>query len=257
MKRYTKEEIEKNVRDGKSFKNSDLRGLDLSGIDLSGGDFEGANFRYSDLSKANFTGTVLKNANLRHAILREAILVNTDLRGADLTHADLTGAKWVHVKYQGAKMENTRGVSKKKFFFSQELLDQLFEKGKATYEKDLLLVVAENGRELFKITPAFRVIGVEEGNDKLNIMGKVRTENELNSLGLDIYMDTAIYKDEIAYKLEPGVLGVKVEEKELAEDDKEKTQILYKKEKNREKLKEQKSQDLFKELGSYISKLIE
>ncbi len=257
MKRYTKEEVERYVKEGKSFKNADLRGLDLSNIDLSGGDFEGANFRYSDLSKSNLTNAILRNANLRHAILKETILVNTDLRGADLTHADLTDARWVHVKYEGAKMENTRGVSKKKFFFSQQLLDSLFEKGKATYEGDLLLVISERGRELFKITPAFRIIGIDEGEDRLNLLGKVKTEEELKELELDVYMDTAIYKDETAYKLEAGVLGVRVEEKELKEDDREKTQVLYSREKDREKLKEQRSEDLFKQLGSYVSKLIE
>ncbi len=257
MKRYTKEDVEKGVKEGRSFKGEDLKGLDLSGIDLSGGDFEGAFFRYSDLSNTNLTNANLSKANLRHAILKNAILINTDLREADLTHADLSGVKWVNVRYEGAIMDKIKGVNMKKFFFSQKLLDDLFEKGKATYEKDMLLVFSSRGRELFKITPAFRIIGVEEGEDSLDLLGKVKTNNELTEMGLDVYMDTAIYKDEIAYKLEPGVLGEKVEEHQLAETDKETTQILIKKGQDKEKLKEQKADDLFKELGNYVSKLIE
>ena len=254
--KITKLEVEKGVKEKKSFKGADLKGLDLSGIDLSNGDFEEANFRYSDLSDTNLTGANLRNAKLRHVKLRNAILVNTDLRGADLTHADLTGIKWINVKYEGAAMNKIKGVSKDKFFFSQKLLDQLFEKGKATYEKDLLLINSSSGKELFKIAPAFRVVGVEEGEDKLSLLGRVKTEGELREIALDVYMDTALYKDEVAYKLEPGVLGIKVSETHLANEDKEKTQVLFKKEKEKDRLKEQSSEDLLKSLGSYLSDLI-
>ena len=257
MIKYTKEEVEKAVKEGKSFKDVDLKGLDLSGIDLSHGDFEGARFRYSDLSYVNFTGANLRGANLRHAKLRFAILIDTDLRGADLTHADLTGAKWINVKYEGAIMNKVRGVSRKKFFFSQKLLDNLFQEGRATYEKDILLVMVENRKELFKIKPAFRVIKIEDGEDKLDLLGKVKTEEEMVKMGLDLYMDTALYKDEVAYKLEPGVLGEVMEEEKMEEDDREKTQTLLEKSKDRDKLKEQKSEDLMKQLGNYISKLID
>jgi len=210
MINYTKNDIEKKIKNGESLEGADLKGLNFQGVDCRNGKFKGANLRYTNLSEANLTGADLTECNLRHATFTNSILIDTDVSNSDLTHADFSGAIVIRLNYKGAKMENIKGVSKKKFFFTQPLLDDLFEKGKASFEKDILTVKGTKN-ETFRMMPAYKVVDIEAGEDTKKLMGKVKTQKELEEIGLEIYMDTAILGDDVVYKLELGVIGIKID----------------------------------------------
>ncbi|WP_454782163.1 DUF2169 family type VI secretion system accessory protein [Legionella sp. WA2022007384] len=77
---YSREEIIRDIQQGKEFASENLAGIDLSDLDLSGMDLSGCN-----LSECNLSRTRLHKANLS-----TATLINTNLSEAVLTHANLS-----------------------------------------------------------------------------------------------------------------------------------------------------------------------
>ena len=62
---YTREEIEKRVKEGQSCARLDLRGINFDGAYLSGGDFSYANFEGCSMRGVNLSNANLQGANLR------------------------------------------------------------------------------------------------------------------------------------------------------------------------------------------------
>ncbi|UCD85537.1 MAG: pentapeptide repeat-containing protein [Deltaproteobacteria bacterium] len=185
---------------------ANLKGIDLRGAELKGGNFKDANFRYTDLREANLEGADLRGAKLRHVVLIGSNLSNADLREADLTHADLRGANLAEAKLEHAMVKGAKGISSK-VFFTQKTLDSLNEKNKISLDGDTLTIMTEE-QPTFNIVPAYRFLRVEEGqDDSLKILGKVKTEDEAKELSIDIYRDSAIYKETV-YIVEPGFIGI-------------------------------------------------
>jgi hypothetical protein len=119
----------------------------------------------------------------------------------------------------------------KKIFMSQQVLDALFEQGKAEIDGDTLTINTTH-KQVFKLLPAYKFILLAEGDhDPHNLVGKIFTSEQLKKTKADIYMDSCIYKD-TPYQIESGFLGIPQEIKPekapevAAEKQKEIEQIL-------------------------------
>ncbi len=95
----------------------------------------------------------------------------------------------------------------KKIFISQQVLDAIFEQGKAELDGDTLIIHSQE-KQTFKLIPAYKFLYLAEGEkDPYNLVGKIFTEQDLKKAKADIYMDSVLYKD-VAYQVEPGFLGI-------------------------------------------------
>ncbi len=95
----------------------------------------------------------------------------------------------------------------KKIFISQQVLDAIFEQGKAELDGDTLIIHSKE-KQIFKLVPAYKFLFLVEGEkDPYNLVGKIFTEQDLKKAKADIYMDSVLYK-EVAYQVEPGFLGI-------------------------------------------------
>jgi len=208
MTRITRDVLIESVKKKIGFEGADLRGLDLNGADLRGGVFRVANFRYTDMREANLEGADLRRANLRHVVLTGSNLTRADLREADLTHADLRGANLSGAKLEGAKIGGARGVSEK-VFFTQKMLDSLNNQRKIELSGNVLTILT-GAKPSFNLEVAYRFIIVEGGGeDAHNLLGKVKTEQELALIKAEVYRDSALVGD-VAYRIEPGFIGIPV-----------------------------------------------
>ena len=97
---------------GASLQNADLRYANLAGailedVNLQGANLASVNFRGANLLNANLEDAALDNADLlkadlRNACLRNATLTHTSLRGADISKADFSNADLRNVNFAGA-----------------------------------------------------------------------------------------------------------------------------------------------------------
>lgn len=98
----------------------------------------------------------------------------------------------------------------KKIFISQAMLDNLSAEGKLELSGDKLTIQSKE-RPDYIITPAAKFLGIESKDvDPHKLLGKIIPESILKDKGVELYMDSAIYKDE-AYQVEQGFIGVLVE----------------------------------------------
>lgn len=210
----TREEVIQKVKEGFDFTGMAIKGLDLSKADLSGGKFCRVNFRYTDLREANLQNADLREAILRHVVLVKANLTGADLTRADLTHADLRGAILVNARLKDAKVDGARGISEK-VFFTQTMIDSLAENNKISINGNVITILTKK-KASFNIVPAYRFLKIESGEDKLHLVGKVKTEKEMNELKIEVMSNSAIYGDSV-YTIEPGFIGIPLTEKEEGE----------------------------------------
>jgi hypothetical protein len=110
-------------------------------------------------------------------------------------------------------------AEEKKIFMSQEVLDALFDQGKAELEGEVLTINTAI-KQVYRLIPAVKFLVLAEGEfDPNNLVGKIFTKEQLKKASADIYMDSVIYKD-AAYQVETGFLGLaeaEAEEKAAAE----------------------------------------
>ena len=100
----------------------------------------------------------------------------------------------------------------KKIFISQGMLDNLSSEGKLELSGDKL-TIQSNERPEYIITPAAKFLEIESKDaDPYKLLGKIVPLTILKDKGVELYMGSAIYKDE-AYKVDEGFLGMLVEEK--------------------------------------------
>jgi hypothetical protein len=95
----------------------------------------------------------------------------------------------------------------KKIFISQEVLDALFEQGKADLAGEVLTINTAPV-QVYKLIPAVKFILLAEGDiDPHKLVGKIFTKEQLKNANVDMYMDSVIYKD-VPYQVESGYLGI-------------------------------------------------
>jgi len=98
-------------------------------------------------------------------------------------------------------------TEEKKIFMSQEVLDALFEQGKADLAGEVLTINTAP-IQVYKLIPAVKFILLAEGDsDPHNLVGKIFTKEQLKKSDVDMYMDSVIYKD-VPYQVEAGFLGI-------------------------------------------------
>lgn len=114
----------------------------------------------------------------------------------------------------------------KKIFLTQQVLDQWSASGKATIKGDILTIQSKDNSR-FTLKAAIKFLTIESKDaDPNNLTGKVITSDHVKDKGIEVYMNSAIYKDE-AYKVEEGFIGLLQEneskkgspEKEIIESD--------------------------------------
>ena len=99
----------------------------------------------------------------------------------------------------------------KKIFLTQQVLDQWSTAGKATIGGDILTIPSKDNAR-FSLKAAVKILAIEsKDTDPNNLEGKVITTEHLKEKGVEVYMNSAIYKDE-AYKVEEGFIGLLQEE---------------------------------------------
>jgi hypothetical protein len=90
-------------------------------------------------------------------------------------------------------------------FIAQQTLSSWLEQDKIAFHDNTMTVKAD-GRS-FRLIEAVRFVKVEgEGEDKTGLLGKVKTVEQLKTLGAERYCDSVIFKD-VAYKVQEGFVG--------------------------------------------------
>lgn len=98
-----------------------------------------------------------------------------------------------------------------KLFFSQDILDAWCEEQKVKVEGDVL-TINRTPPSKFKLIPAYRVIKVAGGGeDTKKWVNKVKTREELEAAGADIYMNSILI-GETAFDAEYGYLAEPLKE---------------------------------------------
>ena len=91
------------------------------------------------------------------------------------------------------------------------MLDDPSSEGRFEISGDKLTVLSKE-RPDYIITPAAKFLEIEsKDTDPYKLLGKIVPLNILKDKGVELYMGSAIYKDE-AYKVDEGFLGMLVEE---------------------------------------------
>lgn len=110
-----------------------------------------------------------------------------------------------------------RGV-KKKIFIPQEKLETWVNDGKMSFS-DNIITTLTGSKVRYKLVPAYKFLKLTSGEkDEPNLLGTVKTKDDLKHLKPDIFLDSIIIGD-IAYEVETGYIG------NLKLDDEEKDDI--------------------------------
>ncbi len=98
----------------------------------------------------------------------------------------------------------------KKIFITQTTLDKWSSEGKLALEGDEVTLLTKDNPK-YKLTPAAKFLAIDtQPNDPHNLVGKIVPLDLLKKRDVEVYMDSAIYKDD-AYKVEQGFAAVLVE----------------------------------------------
>ena len=90
------------------------------------------------------------------------------------------------------------------------MLDQLSAEGKVDLKGNKLSILSGEKPD-YNLIPAVKFMAIESGDsDPHKLIGKIVPSNILKEKGVEVYMDSAIYKDE-AYKVEQGFAGTLIE----------------------------------------------
>jgi len=103
-----------------------------------------------------------------------------------------------------------------KLFFSQDILDAWCEEEKVSVEGEIL-TINRTPPSKFRLIPAYRITQVAGGGpDPKKWVNKVKTREELEKAGADVYMNSIVigetaYDGEYGYLAEPMAAGKKEE----------------------------------------------
>ena len=101
----------RDLRDGKTLDDRDLRGINLAHEDLQGIDFSRYDLSGAELSETRLDGANLSFANLQGAQLFRAVLAGSELLNADLSGANLDDCKAAQAGFGGADLSGTTLVN--------------------------------------------------------------------------------------------------------------------------------------------------
>jgi hypothetical protein len=90
-------------------------------------------------------------------------------------------------------------------FIAQQTLDAWVDQDKVEFDANVMTIKAD-GRS-FKMVEAVRFVKVEGGEEDLpGLLGRVKTNDQLKTMGAERYRDSVLYQD-IAYKVQEGFIG--------------------------------------------------
>jgi hypothetical protein len=90
-------------------------------------------------------------------------------------------------------------------FIAQQTLATWMDQDKIDFDGDLL-TIRSDGRQ-FSLVEAVRFIKVEGDDEDINgLLGKVKTNEQLEQLGAERYRDSVIHSD-VAYRVQEGFIG--------------------------------------------------
>ncbi len=92
----------------------------------------------------------------------------------------------------------------RRLFVAQELLDQWAEQGKIELSGNYLKILAE-GRS-FQLQPGAHFVSLAAGADANQLVGKVKSEEQLRELGGELYMNSVLVGED-AYDVRAGFLA--------------------------------------------------
>ncbi len=91
-----------------------------------------------------------------------------------------------------------------RLFVSQELLDEWAVEGKIELSGNLLKIQSED--RTFALTPGVRFLKLAAGGDGQKLVGKVKSEEQLVSMGGELYMSSVLLGED-AYDVQGGFLA--------------------------------------------------
>ncbi len=91
----------------------------------------------------------------------------------------------------------------RRLFVSQELLDEWTAEGKAELEGSLLRIAEEE--RSFELSPGVHFVSLAAGDDRAKLVGKVKSDAQLQALGAELYMNSVLVGED-AYDVQPGFL---------------------------------------------------
>ncbi len=90
-------------------------------------------------------------------------------------------------------------------FISQETITKWMDQDKTDFDGNIMTVKADGRR--FRLLEAVRFVRVEgDEEDVSGLLGKVKTDEQLASIGAERYRDSVI-SDDVAYKVQEGFIG--------------------------------------------------
>lgn len=93
-----------------------------------------------------------------------------------------------------------------KLFFSQDIIDAWADEGKVDFRNNILTINQEPPTS-YDVEPAYRVVKiVGGGDDPNNWLNKIKTKEELEKMGAEIFM-TSVIVGEVAYEAEYGYIA--------------------------------------------------
>lgn len=91
-----------------------------------------------------------------------------------------------------------------RLFVSQELLDQWAVEGKIELVGNTLKLLAE--QRAFHLLPGVRFLSLAAGQDRAKLLGRVKSEEQLQTLGAELYMNSVLLEED-AYDVQCGFLA--------------------------------------------------
>ncbi|HUB05763.1 MAG TPA: hypothetical protein VMB50_02120 [Myxococcales bacterium] len=92
----------------------------------------------------------------------------------------------------------------RRLFVSQELLDQWAGQGKIELSGNHLKILSEN--RTFQLRPGARFLSLAAGQDANKLVGKVKSDDQLQDLGGELYMNSVLVGED-AYDVQAGFLA--------------------------------------------------
>ncbi|MBW1807340.1 MAG: hypothetical protein JRJ19_15400 [Deltaproteobacteria bacterium] len=90
-------------------------------------------------------------------------------------------------------------------FIAQKTLSTWLEQDKIDFDNNMMTIKAD-GR-CFRLLEAVRFVKVEgDDEDRIGLLGRVKTNTQLLEMGAERYRDSVIY-DDVAYKVQEGFIG--------------------------------------------------
>jgi len=91
-----------------------------------------------------------------------------------------------------------------RLFVSQELLDQWVVEGKIELAGNTIKLLAE--QRAFHLLPGVRFLSLAAGQDQKKLLGRVKSEEQLQKLGAELYMNSVLLEED-AYDVQCGFLA--------------------------------------------------